>query len=181
MLRKVCVKRRGRLLPRLRRGSRTKPSSAPQQKNPKEDNFKKVNKKLTKVRADARKLKVKGKEMTVEMEERQTVIAEKQEEIYGEYGYQKAYQNILGQFHLICEALGVDSGEDIETILERIGEMSEEVDQKKGLRKGEEVLIIEKDTSMAKHQFPSTDKPRVGTEKAEDDELLDSSSVAGAV
>ena len=29
-----------------------------------------------------------------EMNKKQTVIAEKQEEIYGEYGYQKAYQKI---------------------------------------------------------------------------------------
>ena len=61
------------------------------------------------------------------MEERQTVIAEKQEEIYGEYGYQKAYQNIQGQFNRICEALGIDSGEDEASILKSIGEMVETV------------------------------------------------------
>ena len=59
------------------------------------------------------------------MEERQTVIAEKQEEIYGEYGYQKAYQNIQGQFNRICEALGIYSGEDEASILKSIGEMVE--------------------------------------------------------
>mgnify|MGYP000211916423 CR=1 FL=1 len=59
------------------------------------------------------------------MEERRTVIAEKQEEIYGEYGYQKAYQNIQGQFNRICEALGIDSGEDEASILKSIGEMVE--------------------------------------------------------
>ena len=66
-----------------------------------------------------------GKKHGVEMEERQTVIAEKQEEIYGEYGYQKAYQNIQGQFNRICEALGIDSGEDEASILKTIGEMVE--------------------------------------------------------
>ena len=59
------------------------------------------------------------------MEERRTVIAEKQEEIYGEYGYQKAYQNIQGQFNRICEALGIDSGEDEASILKTIKEMVE--------------------------------------------------------
>ena len=59
-----------------------------------------------------------GKKHGVEMEERQTVIAEKQEEIYGEYGYQKAYQNIQGQFNRICEALGIDSGEDESRIVQ---------------------------------------------------------------
>ena len=61
-----------------------------------------------------------GKKHEVEMEERQTVIAEKQEEIYGEFGYQKAYQNIQGQFNRICEALGIDSGEDEASILKSI-------------------------------------------------------------
>ena len=66
-----------------------------------------------------------GKKHEVEIQQRQTVIAEKQEEIYGEYGYQKAYQNIQGQFNRICEALGIDSGEDEASILKSIGEMVE--------------------------------------------------------
>ena len=124
------------------------------------------------------------------IEEKQEVIKDKQEEIYGESGYLTGFQRQTAELNRICEALDLPSGANVDEILRNIGELTQgtKFAVAEGVVEGEEgdkkqPYVFKKVGDGKEVLHPRVEKQKgveISVEKEDADELRKNSSASAA-